>query len=485
MAYVRYIKRGRSTYAYLVESYREKGKVKQRNLEYLGKVDGLSGEIIPPKHKRKIKTTLKRGISILEPLFMELRVALRKSFGTDRGDKLFYIALIEFLHPSPMRYISDSAESHGLCINLSPSGISKLFSGITEDEVYTFFRNISHDGSTLVFDITSLNYSGKSLDYAEYGYNRDGVHMPQVNLCLSVDMERDIPVYFRIFNGSIPDVSTVIHTINDLRAFGYTDSHFIFDRGFYSRINLAELAEFKYTGALPKSTKLFEELIRKHLDIEHLANVVEYRGDRIMVSEEIIDGIKYVIVYSPKLKYEQSDTFMDRLLRTEELLRRYCGKYDSYRLKELCKSYWNYFDVSGCNIRRKNKAIQRSVNLMGKYVLFTNDLDSSWREVLDRYREKDIIEKAFEALKNHGFLTPLRVWSDKTLYGKVFASFLFYWVYRRIMSRVDIPYEEVRWLFDGMLAVLYDDGREVDVELTKKQKNLLKSIGCSVQNGKK
>jgi transposase len=384
---------------------------------------------------------------------------------------------LEFLHPSPVKYIGYEAKLHGLNINLSSSSISKLFSSIDEGEVHAFFRHIASSSSTIVFDITSLSYYGSSLNYAEYGYNRDNQYLPQVNLCLSVDIERNMPVYFRILNGSIPDVSTVITTMNELKSLGYSDSHFVFDRGFYSKINLEEMASYKYTGALPKSTKIFEELIRHNLDIEHLGNVVEYRNEHIMVREVVIDGIKYIIVYSPKLRYEQSDTFMVRLLETERLLQRYCNKYSSDKLQEMAGSYWRYFEVKGCNIIRRKKAIQRAVNLMGKYVLLTNDIESSWREVLDRYREKDIVEKAFEVLKNHGFLTPLRVWSDKTLYGKIFAAFIFYCIYRRIMGVVDMPYNEVIRILDTMQTVVYEDGNTVDMELTKKQKKLLKKLG--------
>jgi len=73
MAFIRHVKRGNNTYAYLVESYRKNGKVKQRTLEYLGKVTGEDDDsiIIPPKHKRAIKTIKKRGIELLAPLFSD------------------------------------------------------------------------------------------------------------------------------------------------------------------------------------------------------------------------------------------------------------------------------------------------------------------------------------------------------------------------------------------------------------------------------
>ena len=117
------------------------------------------------------------------------------------------------------------------------------------------------------------------------------------------------------------------------------------------------------------------------------------------------------------------------------------------------------------------------MNLMGKYILFTNEPESTWTEVLDRYRSKDMAEKAFSVLKNTGFLTPVRVWSDESLLGKVLASFVFYIIYMRIMNRTDFSYNQVRRLFDDMSVVEYFNGTTSYVELSKKQKKLLNVNG--------
>ena len=49
----KFIMRNGRKYAYLVESFREGGKVKQRTIEYLGKVVEQDGEerIIPPRKR--------------------------------------------------------------------------------------------------------------------------------------------------------------------------------------------------------------------------------------------------------------------------------------------------------------------------------------------------------------------------------------------------------------------------------------------------
>jgi len=283
-----------------------------------------------------------------------------------------------------------------------------------------------------------------------------------------------------MIKGSIPDVSTVGHTADELRSLGYSKIHLVFDRGFYSESNIKSLTEFQFTGALPKRLKLFYELVRSNLDIEHIGNVVSYKNDRIMVREIERGGIRYILVHNPKIKHEQQENFMERLLEKEELAKKYLGKIGWEDMKNLLGSYKKYFEFNGSDIRRKKKAIQRSVNLMGKYILFTNETETGWIEVLDRYRSKDVAEKAFSILKNNGFLTPIRVWSDEALQGKILAAFAFYIIYTDVMNKTDYSYNEVRRLFDDMCTVEYSNGTSSNVELSKKQKKLLKDIGIFV-----
>lgn len=482
MAFVRHIKRGNNTYAYLVESYREDGKIKQRNIEYLGKVTGPKDAqtIVPPAHKRSIKSVNKRGVKLLTPLFNDLSNNLCSSFGKTRGEKLFNLGLIQFLNPSPLKYVEWTAEEHRIddC-NLSPTSLSKLLRNIKPGELHRFFHQLRMDDSTVVFDITSLSFYGECINSAEYGYNRDGLHLPQINLCMAVNTSRS-PIYFRMIRGSIPDVSTVEHTANELKSLGYSSIHLVFDRGFYSENNIKSLKGFQFTGALPKRLNLFYELVRSNLDVEHVGNVVSYRSQKIMVREIKRGGIRYILVHNPKIKHEQQENFMENLLEREEKVKKKLGKTTWDELKSIMGSYKRYFNIKEHIITRKNKAIQRTVNLMGKYIIFTNETESEWSDILDRYRSKDMAEKAFSILKNNGFLIPIRVWSDEALQGKLLASFVFYIIYTYFMERTDFTYNEIQRLFNGMNEVEYANGSNSFVELSKKQKKLLKDIGVKM-----
>jgi transposase len=75
----------------------------------------------------------------------------------------------------------------------------------------------------------------------EYGYNRDRLDLPPVNLGLVLSIYRKIPLYFKLFPGSINDVVTLKNLVAEIKAFGISKSLFILDRGFYSESNIMEM----------------------------------------------------------------------------------------------------------------------------------------------------------------------------------------------------------------------------------------------------
>ena len=70
------------------------------------------------------------------------------------------------------------------------------------------------------------------------GYNRDREALPQLNLNMVHARDLDLPLYFRVIPGSVPDVATLAATADILRALGLSDFDFSLDRGFYSSANL-------------------------------------------------------------------------------------------------------------------------------------------------------------------------------------------------------------------------------------------------------
>ena len=62
-------------------------------------------------------------------------------------------------------------------------------SDIPSEFMGRMFRNLGTK-STLVYDLTSFSSYSHMMNLLEYGYNRDGFDLPQINLSMIVDKEK-------------------------------------------------------------------------------------------------------------------------------------------------------------------------------------------------------------------------------------------------------------------------------------------------------
>jgi hypothetical protein len=89
----------------------------------------------------------------------------------------------------------------------------------------------------VISDTTSISTYSPNLEAAEFGYNRDGEQLPQINLNLVAEQNSGLPVWYRALPGSIPDVSTLKCSATMLNELGLKSFSFSLDRGFYSQAN--------------------------------------------------------------------------------------------------------------------------------------------------------------------------------------------------------------------------------------------------------
>ncbi|MGD0951773.1 MAG: IS1634 family transposase [Methanotrichaceae archaeon] len=180
---------------------------------------------------------------------LELRKKLTDAFGGD-GDAILAMAISKLLCPTSLKnmhhILEDSfiPEMYSLNDSFNSQWLSSFLGKIESKEsaMESFYRSlVDHDKETLVYDITSLSSNSKNIDWLEYGYNRDGLDLPQVNLGLVLSVERQIPLYYKIFPGSINDVITLKNLIAEINSLGITKSMFLLDRGFYSESNIIEM----------------------------------------------------------------------------------------------------------------------------------------------------------------------------------------------------------------------------------------------------
>src|SRR5271157_4400843 len=260
-------------YAYEAEnSWDPEKKQARQKRRYLGVWDESTGQIIPKTVERDVKTTKIFG----SPYLLDAIIAMAMS-------KLLCPTSLKNIH----HVLEDSfiPEMYSLKDPFNSQWLSSFLSKLEakESAMESFHRSlIDQDKETLVYDITSLSSNSKNIDWLEYGYNRDGLDLPQVNLGLVLSVERQIPLYYKIFPGSINDVVTLKNLIAEINALGITKSMFLLDRGFYSESNIVEMNSLgiDFIIPLPFVVKNGKGMISEtNRDIENPVNARRYEGD--------------------------------------------------------------------------------------------------------------------------------------------------------------------------------------------------------------
>ena len=105
----------------------------------------------------------------------------------------------------------------------------------------------------------------------EWGYNRDGESLPQVNLGLLYEEPSSLPLFYKQYSGSIPDVRTLQNMVEILEWLELSKALFVLDRGFFSSYNLKSMNErMRFVIPFSFSNKKALELIRNYERKERL-----------------------------------------------------------------------------------------------------------------------------------------------------------------------------------------------------------------------
>jgi len=440
-----------TTYVYSVESYWDKEKKAPRNRQVcIGKLDKVTGEIIPSKRKRKAPgKDLLAGVSaetrvagpamLLDKLAKEtgLTSIVRRCFPKSNTE---IMSLVYFIVQNGLPLSRSEAWSIG---HLHPYGeviasqrISELLLEIREDDRQKFLslwmsKMAGHD--YFCYDITSISSYSKGNEYVRYGYNRDGEQLPQINLAILFGQKSQLPAYYRRMPGNISDVATLRTTMKSMDFLGTSSVHFVLDRGFYSKANIDSVLERRhhFTLAVPSGLKWVEDVIDKHY--ESIASPQNYQSISESESLYVVSNLHkwgdkrrriYLhIYYNARYAADEFDRFTRKLLKYKEEVE--SGK----RVKEHEESYARFLIIKetpkrGLRVSFNDEEVQKSRK---RYVGFFCILTSAIKDPMDAltvYRTKESVENSFDDLKNYLDMKRLRIHSSAAMDSRIFIQFL-------------------------------------------------------------
>lgn len=462
---------------YTLRAYRNaKGKPTSERVA-IGKEDPETGMLIP---NRNYYEHVEKRSSIELPAFVRscgtyaafsgtseklgLKKLLEDHFGEERSKEILTTAHYMMLRGNVMYYLPDWLEetvSFG-GEHLTSAGLSRLFSEISENERICFFNDwMKKKKGTeyLAYDVTSISSYGKKMENLEWGYNRDKEKLPQINLGMYFGQESMLPMYYRVYPGSITDKAHLKYMTEDNDVISSRKTRFVMDRGFYSADNMQYLVQkgCRFIIALPGYLKFCVELIDKHRsELVGHAECYLGKGKPYGKAYDITENgyrMRVHVYYDPVKAIAESEHLYEEIERQERELE----QMEAPPERKL--HYDRYFHINrtkdgGLGYRRNVDAINKALSRCGFFLIGETDFKKTTAEILEIYRRRDVVEKSFDQLKNDIDMRRLYVQSDETASGKMFVAFIALIVRSYMQNQLSEYIREHKYTFQKILMEL-------------------------------
>ena len=176
-----------------------------------------------------------------------------------------------------------------------------------------------HDGTLVLYDVTSTYFEGVSCPLAQLGHNRDGKRGKlQIVLGLLCEVEGR-PVAVEVFEGNVADPSTLSTQIRKVRQrFGVQRVVLVGDRGMLTEARIRE--ELSPVDGLDWITALRAPAIRKLVQAGHLDVSLFDQRDLGEIASPEYPGERLVVCRNPLLAAERRQKRQELLAATEREL---------------------------------------------------------------------------------------------------------------------------------------------------------------------
>ena len=275
--------------------------------------------------------------------------------------------------------------------NLKPKNLSKVLHnvGTNREGQRVVFKRLLDQSEQLVYDLSYMFTRSVSISLAERGYNKDRIHIPQINIALLCSADTGLPTMIRSLPGSVKDITTLSNSLLELDIHGKV---LILDRGFFSEEVLNFLNGSKISYLIPARRNSHYYDTRIHLD-EHF----RYHERLIRCGSRKCEN-KYLYLFEDQiLMLEERNTLYDKLD---------AGKINKVELREEMKK-------------------------SGRILIISNRKMSE-QEAYELYKKRESVEKMFDTYKSTLSADRLYLQDDESVFGHVFIAFLSLYAYCKL-----------------------------------------------------
>lgn len=322
-----------------------------------------------------------------------------------------------------------------------------------------------HEGSLVLYDVTSSTYEGRTSPLARLGKNRDGQKdRPSIAYGLLTDAEGR-PVSVQVYPGNTGDPATVTDQVERLRVrFGLHRVVLVGDRGMLTATRIDTLKDHPGLGWI---SALRSSAIRKLVEGDALQLSLFDTRDLADITADEYPRERLIACFNPFLAAERKGKREDLLSATEKGLSRIArevrrrtrtpldkaeiGKKGGACLRQfrMGKHFSLSIGEGSFSFARKEASIQREQALDGIYVIRTSEPPErlSADDAVRNYKNLAHVERAFRSLTGLDLLVrPIHHRTEGRVRAHIFLCMLAYyleWHMRRALAPLLFDDEEL------------------------------------------
>lgn len=406
--------RGEKHYVYHSTTYWDKEQRKAiKTSKYLGRLDHEAGfiegkkeeafqpkETVPPE----VRSVTEYGNSaLLHEAMKDIKPLLMEGF-PGNWEEIYALSMLRVTGNVPLKRVESSWQKlynvESIEPDLKPKNLSDMLHsvGANREGQCVVFKHLLDKSQQLVYDLSCMFSRSMSISQAEKGYNKDKIHVPQINIALLCSVDSGLPTMIRSLPGSVRDIATLYNSINEL---DLRDKLLILDRGFSSEDVFKFLDARKIAYLIPtrRNSRYYDTRI-------HLNGHFRYHNRLIKCGRRMINN-KYLYLYEDQvLLFEEQNTLYKRL---------------------------------DDGMITKNE-LHEEMKKAGRILILSNK-EMSEQEAYELYKKRETVEKRFDAYKTALSADRLYLQDDESVFGHVFIAFLSLYAYSKleaILKKADL-----------------------------------------------
>lgn len=453
MTFIRKKKVGDKVYLIEVKNVRENGKIKQKFVRYLGRE--VNGKAVKKVSTNDIQaTSVKQSLDVLaiDKIAQELKL---KEIFYKPALSLVYSQLLEKRSINKLEDWIRYTEIPEV-LGIKAPNVKELYESLADineddfeiinEKLFSVFSSYENIKESAIIDVTDTYFLGSSINIKRRK-GKDGQVSKLIQIGLAVSFKNGFPIFHKQYHGNLSGIDIFKDMSIELRAKGI--SSMIMDRGMLSRENIETALglNFKIIAGMRKSSNLVKDFVSQinRDEIYTKKYLVKLKNTEVFLKTyDYING-KLIVVYNPSL--------------------------------EVMKKALNF-----------NKDLDSNLDI--GYSLIYHNTEHSSEEVVRKYYDREMVERAFKHIKGILNLRPIRVWLTNHIEGHIKICYLAYAILALLnfkLRKLNISaIDALNSLKHGYKINLKDNSNgfewSIYVPLEPKQKKILKELNVVTKN---